>query len=745
MQPKPVPSQVSRFPPRFRILLVLLGLVAAFTLARYLVLAPLGYPPSSDAGGDLTWLHTYLGHPVPGMDLSQLQPPVYFFAVVAPFGLLFGPFGGAQLTMAVVPSLLVLPGYWLARAGDADRPTSVVIAALLGSAGALSLMVTWNSGYNSFALLLLTAYYAALLAHLKRPTDKRAILAGILIGLLAGTHPLTFLFAVVSTGLVSLGYLAMRRPRRAAARAVGRVIGYGALASMPFVSILYANVTTSTGVGTPLPGSAARALLHTYAGFPALAWGFQGDLPPPTLVGGVYAALIALGLAVLVLVWSDRAHRLLALLTASVVGTALLLGPLDPGNAVRLGYFMPIAVMPALVALVPSFRSLLSSAYGRPAPPSAPAVRETLASRPFRLPLAAMGAGALAVLLVGSAATLSLSEMEQSSRFYLTLNEDTVRALNWLRDNTPATAGIYDGANLNSWIPGYAGRLGFSPGNLQNEITSQSYQFTLDANLITLGSYVLGDGALYVGENLPGEISSPAVYLRTAGSYLPFLESGPDSTYVTLPNGTGEVPLSSAAFEGVSEGRTGGGAPYLDASFRFVAQNLTVLATVTLDGSVVQEKLTAPGNNLVLPWREDFRIPPSGYFFNYTPFRNVTSASGLANAFDYQGTSFGLGVAPNESVLAESLSSGWGIIDLAPSGATLSVALLGWSWGVSASSEVVVTSSLAAALGISYYVVNSSVNYAVFVRMSVEAGRASPTVVVVFIDGPVTIFRSTTR
>lgn len=725
---------------RLRIPLLLSGLAAVFTVARYLVLVPLGYPPSSDAAGDLIWLHTYLGHPVPGFDLGQLPPPIYFFAIVAPFDLAMGPFAGAQWTMAVVPSLLTFPAYRLARAAGADRAPSLVVAALLGSSGALSLMVTWNSGYNAFAIVLLTAYFAELLRYLDRPTRNRMLVAGLLFAAIAGSHLLTFLFAAVTTAFVLLGHVLLGPARRAAARAAVWVAGTGALFALPFASILYANYRVSTNVGGPVSPIGLHELGQTYATFPALTWGFQGNTPPPTLTGFAYAVLIGVGLAGLVIIWGVPRFRRLAIVSTSIVAAVLLLGPLDPSNADRLGYFLPIAVMPALVGIAPFLSRVAERLVAsRPRTPPSGAPTPVLARAPRRRSVGAIVAVCAAVLLVSTATTLSLQEMQESSRYYLILNGNVVAALDWIRSQTPATAKVFDGADLYAWIPGYADRFGYSPGNLQAEVTGPSYQTTFDANLIALGSSVLADGSLYVGTNLPGAANSPGIYLRTAASYAPFLVGSLGNTFVTLPNSTGAVPLSGGQPGAVSTGVTSAGVPYFTADYRFPTQSATVVQTMELNGTTVSETLGLAGSSSPLPWRTDYLIPPSGYYFNYS-LTTVAGSQALARAFQFAGGTFGVAFGANVSVLASPLPNGWAIVDLAPFGQSVSAQLVGWSFGVAAPSQAFSTAALAASLGIGYVVVDSAVNYAVYVRFVTEAALPIPQAAAVFASGPVSIF-----
>src|SRR5271154_6689349 len=85
------------------------GVGAVFALRMHTLLG-FPYPPSNDAGGDLYSAQQWLGHPISGVDVS-LQPPLYYWLVVIPSVWAFGPFLGPQFYMALVPALLVFPGY----------------------------------------------------------------------------------------------------------------------------------------------------------------------------------------------------------------------------------------------------------------------------------------------------------------------------------------------------------------------------------------------------------------------------------------------------------------------------------------------------------------------------------------------------------------------------------------------------------------------------------------------------------
>ncbi|MCI4318173.1 MAG: hypothetical protein L3J96_06505, partial [Thermoplasmata archaeon] len=201
-----------------------LTLLAVLTfLLRWEVLIQYPYPPSNDVGGDLYSAQQWLGNPIPGLWVD-LQPPLYYWLVVIPAVHFLGPFAGPQVYMALVPALLVFPGYVFGRETGAGVVSSAVGAFGLAMATTLSLMVTWNGAYNALGILFLVLFATFLLRSLKRGRLVDSVAAGISLALVAGTHELSFLVGVIAFVVCAVLSLILVDRRRSTVRTVSIVL-----------------------------------------------------------------------------------------------------------------------------------------------------------------------------------------------------------------------------------------------------------------------------------------------------------------------------------------------------------------------------------------------------------------------------------------------------------------------------------------------------------------------------------------
>lgn len=161
--------------------------------------------------------------------LSVIFPPGYPLLLALGFRvgtpLVVGPLLGA---------LLVVVTYVAARElelGDAVARTAALVSALCA---ALRYHTADTMSHGLAALLLLGSVTAAL-----RPSRARTLLAGLLVGWLVATRPMTG----VAAGLLVLGLVL----RRASRRERVRLIGLGAAALLPGLALLAAHQHAATG------------------------------------------------------------------------------------------------------------------------------------------------------------------------------------------------------------------------------------------------------------------------------------------------------------------------------------------------------------------------------------------------------------------------------------------------------------------------------------------------------------------
>jgi hypothetical protein len=713
-------------------------IVTVFSL-RFLTLLEIPYPPSADAAGDLVWLHTYLGHPLPGYGLLEAPPPDYFFLVVLPSISAFGIFDGIRVIMAMIPALYVVPGYYLIRWSGYGRVAGYAGAVLLSTSAAFSEMVTWNSAFNATGILYLLGLLACLAWAYRTPTTIAAVGSGILLSLVAGTHIVTFLYTlVVIAGFAILTVIVDRRRVRVQLAFLGKTLGIAGLLFLPYAQVYYNNFVITTNVGPPSSGYSLQHLLFVYSVALGLPWGSNGPIPSITITGLVTLIAMMLTILALPLIWRRIEDRFIAMLTTSLFGGAIFLAALDPGNGVRALYFLPIAYVPALVAFV---SSRLTSMRLRNPSVTRGARHGRKSSHPIGL-----NRNAIAICVVVFLAlnvVVSQQSMEQSERFYLELSPAKVAVLNWISAHTPKNATFYDGANLQTWLLGYADRLTYSPSDLSSEITESSYSAAFDANLIDLGAYVMGDSRLYITSNVPGVYNSPGLFIRTNGYSDPVWLGESDMTQVTVKAGatTHVVTLNTGESINVSGSVLADGTVLMQTNYHFPTDGFALLESVELQGGATTVSFSSPtatidGVSMV------FRTPPSGYYYYYGAYSNISANGSFQQTLQlpFLGLVTVDTTAPGFRATITTESSGWSSMNLTARG-PVTISVSGLQGVPSAVPFFSNTMNLSRALGINYFVVSDLTDYPLYERFFAFTTQGYLTMPVVFVSGDISVFK----
>lgn len=729
------------FGPRLPYLVLTLIVVGAFVM-RFLTLREIPYPPSSDAAGDLVWLNTYLGHPLPGYTIDQAPPPVYLFLVVYPFTTGFGTFTGIQVMMALIPALLAFPMYYLMRWSDFGEGPALVAAAVIAVTAVFSNMVSWNSAYNITGILFLVTFLALWVRLANHRSWKSLAVTGFALSLVAGTHPLTFVFALAALVVYFLLVLIQRNPGLLRhAKTTLKMAGFAALFTIPYLPFYYYTYFDLSNLGGVSAQNPTAEVVTSYSLVFAYPWGSGTWLPPVSWTGAFILVEMAVTVVALIFLWRDRRDRLLATIGLSLFIATLLLIPVDPANSIRAVYFLPIAWVPLTVAWATRWAR---SQYVTRTTARVWQLR-SLAPRPRARRWIQVGVVlAVAAGFVFINVYISQTELKSDEVYYSLLDANSVAGLNWLRDNTPSNATVYDGANLQAWVPGYALRDSYYPNPLSVDITSTSYQRNLDANLISLGSYVLSDPYLYVATNSPSPFSSPAIYLRTQSYWDPLWSAAASATSLQLSVGNHTTTVS--LYQGRQAATYGGtypnGTAWMAQDFEFPPAGYTVNETVTLTGSVTRVAYTvtnATFESVSMYWS----MPPSGYYYSYPSVPAQSFQNSFSQALGiYAGASVRMAVS-GPALLGSVFTdpTGWTRLSVNSSIPSLQFTLTGWA-GASGSGAPAYTDtlSLAQTLGIGYFIVSSTENYDLYSRLNSLLSYPSSGLTVVFTSGEIYIF-----
>jgi hypothetical protein len=335
--------------------------------------------------------------------------------------------------------------------------------------------------------------------------------------------------------------------------------------------------------------------------------------------------------------------------------------------------------------------------------------------------IATVASLAVAFLVLNCAYSYQL--LEEATLYNQSLTPADVHAMNWVDRNTPSNATFFDAAGLQTWLWGYANRMDYQPGDLTNQVTVQSYQATLDANLIALGKYVIGNGYWAIAYSLPSPEDSPKIYVSEPSGWELFMGSQSSQTSFEVTNGSGfmqNLHLQYATLLGVSYSLGAG----------------SVMAKFTLWWAVEQQAITLEafirGESLGLSWTSNsssiqavilqFGIPPSGYNFNYVSVPPATNVRSISDTFSLLGSQFSTSISgglTNQS----SVNGGWTLISFEARN-FLSVNGSGMMAYQTQTPFFANASTLYSKLGIGYSIVNMETQFAYYDRMRANFGQS---------------------
>ncbi len=384
-----------------------------------------------DFGNWLTLGHTMLGQGLPGGSRT-LYPPVVPVVSVG-FGAVWGPLWGSWI-LAVAAGAAPAVGVYLVLRRHGLRGGAVILAGVTAAARSTGEAVAWGGIPQLLGLGLVVVTLDQLADVLRRPSVRGGWTLGALVLAVAATSHLMLaqlaLCGVVLTGLhllVVRSGLTIAGPWRGALgwpRMTMRLIA-PCLLLAPLYAWLVGPITRSFAAGSH--GAPLGTLLQDVSG---LYW----DAPT------MWKTATLLALLTPVVRWRDRRDPLWLLTTSilvSVVGAALLTGQ-D-----RLLYLLPLGVVFALALWV---RALSGTRLGE----------RTLARGVLSL---------AALALAGFAIVAGLQHFGAQVDFYgrRLLPRDTVAALDWLRQDSPASAVVavpsVEGAPVGWWVEGYGRRV----------------------------------------------------------------------------------------------------------------------------------------------------------------------------------------------------------------------------------------------------------------------------------------------
>jgi hypothetical protein len=627
------------------------------------------YPSAGDVAEQLYATHVWVGTVFPNPPNSRWGiPPLYYFVFFIPLTYTLPFFTGARLLIAVMPALLLFPSYWFLRKAGATFPFAAFGGALVASATSFSAMVAWNAGYNVAGLFFALFFFAELVAYLRGPNRRDLVLTALLFAAVGATHFLTFLFVVVAL-LLSLGFtLVLVAERRKFLRPIGLVLLGCTLVSLPLVPLYYNLVPTITNVGPasgPLPSNLAQTLLP-------MIWGFASWVQTPLAVADVAVTVASFAFLLLLQLRTPVMGVLLGLF-----GGGLAIIAADTGNFTRGVYFLafPVLLAVALFAetiydrspqLLTSLRSRLVHPTDREAEPSGRAddkraawsARRRWSSR--ARPIVAI---ALAAAFLVLNASYSYTTFAVASKFYLGLDSRDVGVLNWLADNTNASAKIFLGsAALNSWVSGYSNRMAFSPAQLNLAVTSSSYSEAYTSWQLAMGQYATGNAYVAAGVSLPAREGDPAIYLQTSFGWTTLENANSSGIVFHLREGSSDVTLSAwnATVMAANLSSPCAGCSGQSLLLTWPGTGISVTQVVNVSGESLSFGWSTKTGTLLSVSTQMVILPTNFDGLGYESVPQLDHASSVFDLFSLYGQPFTLNVSGTNGTFAQNtMSSGW--------------------------------------------------------------------------------------
>jgi RimJ/RimL family protein N-acetyltransferase len=738
--------------------LALLATFVVIVLLRIQILFSYPYPPGGDVAEQLYWSHIWLGTAFPSQVSPWWIPPVYLFTVYIPFTHLFPLFTGQRLLMAVVPALLLFPSYFLLRESEVNRPFSLFGATLLALAAPLSLMVTWNAGYNLFGMFCALIFFAGLVGALRTRRRNYLIVAAVGFGLTAGAHDFTFAF--ICLGFIWVGVLALLLlpGRRATGRTLGLIAIGGAICASPF-ALVYLTLTAQT---SNVGGAVTSAMIDSLV---------QGIFPFVWTGGSLWSTLVYVDTLISILgilaLLVGRLHRPETPVLLGILLSGATLSAAYPQLPERGLYFVPLGVYPMVAVLFQvvwdfttrprAARKAAATGPSTAPVPSSPPATDPTPAPPVRRrrPVAKwiVGGVALAIMatLLVANAQESLEQMQSGEQFYAELSAQDLPALNWLAHNTSRTAAVYTPeAGLEKWIWGYANRQSFAPQPLSLQDTTLSYQATFLADMAALGEYVSNDPYLAVAENSPSPIGTPLIYLHSEYYWTLLFSTEADNVSLTATVGGQVVQANLANAVVLNETTTTpcAGCTGQDFDLTWHGAPFTALEELNLSGENLSIYWALTGATLDQVNFSTYLTPPD-FGTIHVALPRAVNASAVTDRLSFGGSTFTVAFhgTTGSTFSQVKLSDDWAIISFTGKD-ELRIQFSGLTaWG-SAPASTIDSATVLSVLGVSYILTNyydsvPGFGYLVYLRCMTQDEDPADAISEVFSSGGIYVFELT--
>lgn len=478
--------------------------VIVILVVRLTVLSKYEAPPGSDYGNHLSILNAIRGEDVTGLTLQFRYPPLYFLLVLGPLTRLLPIFVATELSATLISSIIAIPFFFIIKKITENNIIALFAAGLFAFAEGYSEMICWGGIPNLLGIffMLWSMYYVI---DIEKISKKNAMLGGLFLSLIAGTHHLTFLYYTIT--LVLFTFLFLVAKRSLAKRVIKglSIIGItGALLSLPYLPFYVSLVGKSSIVANNGAFGAFQAIDINVLAF-NLWYVFR------------YSSIfvwMAVTITGLLGVWKYHNSKFLAIFLSSFWLTSVPLSLLISDT--RPVYFLYIPVFLGFSVFIHYF------------------FEKRIARHLIRKkPLQTFCLIAFLTILTSSLVGGSYIRLVLLRDYYQVLTSDVVEALNWVEDNTESGSfAITNDMRFAWWIEGYALRRCYMPASREAFIYADQWPRAEIANTIVTGNHVIDNNHLKVADFFPAGDYNPRISVNYGNTYKDLLYL--NDTYTSL-------------------------------------------------------------------------------------------------------------------------------------------------------------------------------------------------------------------
>ena len=619
----------------------LLLLAAAFAVViylRYSIVFSFTYPPGSDGAGDIIISKSMLSR---GISYPETVPPFYYVSVMITTLQFLSPPLSIKFLITLIPALIVFPSYFILRDQGCNRLFSIMGAFLLAYSAAFSLMISWNSAYNIFGIFLMLFYLLFILRYLKQKSNSNLILSAVFFTLVAATHELTFLIAVVTTIFIFVAHLWSRR-NIIALIDILKYLGVALAFSSILIPVYIYNILILANLGAPSSSLQAIQFKDLVLQGLFFAWGYQGG----TYFGyNLVTFSVILSLISVCVMFIDPERRYAAFTFLGIMVGSYYFSEIDPSNYTRGYYFMAIPLILSIFLLaqisydhIEEIALSIAKALKR--------LRYAHFSRAVEVSLTIIIAVVLVMVTVNEV-EVSSQNLMQGEKYYQVLDNSGYEASLWMKANLPSNATFFSDS-LGLWPGAISGLSELSPSVLGAKVTKSSYRSALLTDYLYLGNYLLENANFIVIFNSP-YFFYPLFDAYLNGFWYPLLYYEANHTSLVFLDSTSQVitlNLSAATLLNITETWNNSRA-FLNSTYSWHDSGMEARETILESGNNVSVSWSSQ-NDTLLNVRNTFYFNSDHGIGTY----NLSSAHSN-NTVSLLGTTFDINLNLYDGSMAE--------------------------------------------------------------------------------------------